>query len=93
MHGGDLSTCPSRNIIKSGLISIVNTTHSNVKLIIAINATHAIDDNIKVHIFCHNEIYAFNLSLTYLMFAHFINFAIKDIILGFGNSISTDKNF
>ena len=47
MHGGDLSTCPCRNITKSGSISIVNTTHSNVKLIIANNATHAIDDIFK----------------------------------------------
>ena len=37
LHGGDSSTCPSRNIIKSGLISIVNPTLSNVKLVIANN--------------------------------------------------------
>ena len=93
MHGGDLSTCHSRNITKCGPFSIVNTTHLNVKRIISNNATHAIDDIIKVHIFCHNEIYVFDLSLTDLMFSHVINFAIKDIILGFGNSISRDKNF
>ena len=77
LHGGDLSTCPSRNITNTGSISIVNTAHSNVKLIIANNATHAIDDIIKVHIFCHNEIYAFDHSLTYHMFAHLINLPSK----------------
>ena len=93
MHGGDLSTCPSRNITKCGSISIVNTAHSNINLIISNNATHAIDDIIKVHSFFHNEIYAFDHSLTYHMFAHLINFSIKDIILCIENSISRDKNF
>ena len=93
MHGGGSSTCPSKYLTKCGSISIVNTAHLNVKLIIANNPTPAIDDIIKVHIFFHNEIYAFDHSLTYHMFAHLIKFSIKDIVLCIGNSISRDKNF
>ena len=32
MHGGDLSTCPSRNITKSGSIYIVNPAHLNINV-------------------------------------------------------------
>ena len=32
LHGGDSSTCPSKNITKSGSISIVNPTHTNINL-------------------------------------------------------------
>ena len=35
LHGGDSSTRPSGNIMKSGSISIVNPALQNVKLIIA----------------------------------------------------------
>ena len=84
LHGGDLSTCPSRNITKSVSISIVNPTHLNVNLslpimqsilsriiffivhIVCHNENIAIDYIVKVHIFVHIKIYAFDLSLLYI---------------------------
>ena len=39
LHGGDSSTCPSRNIIKSGSVSIVNIALSNVNLSLPIIKT------------------------------------------------------
>ena len=52
MHGGGSSTCPSIKLTKCGSISIVNTAHSNIKIITANSATHAIDYIIKVHDIC-----------------------------------------
>ena len=39
LHGGDSSTFPSRNIIKSGSVSIVNPAFSNVNLSLPIIKT------------------------------------------------------
>ena len=83
MHGGDSSTCPSRNITKSESISIVNLALLNIILSLPImqsmlstiflnssydchNKNIAIDYIVKVLIIAHNEVYAFDLILSYL---------------------------
>ena len=46
MHGGDTSTCPSKFLIKSGLIPIVKLALSIEKHIIANHIYHANNDNV-----------------------------------------------
>ena len=64
MHGGDSSTCPSRNITKSGSISIVNPTHSNINLSLPIMQSMLSTIfflNSSYH--CHNK----NIAIDYIV--------------------------